>query len=49
MKKPAITLLVIVVFLHTLLITGVTFDEPGEVRDLFRPLVEESRRQFPPR
>lgn len=35
--------------LHTLLITGLYFDEPGDVRDLFAPLLEESRRQFPPR
>ena len=35
--------------LHTLLITGIYFDEPAAVRDLFHPLLEESRRQFPSR
>ena len=34
---------------HTLLITGIYFDEPGDGDELFKPLLEESRRQFPPR
>lgn len=32
--------------LHSLLITGVYFDDPDDVRDLFAPLLEESKRQF---
>ena len=34
---------------HTLLLTGIYFDEPGDGDELFKPLLEESRRQFPPR
>lgn len=33
--------------LHTLLVTGIYFDEAEDVRELFTPLLEESRRQFP--
>lgn len=33
--------------LHSLLVTGIYFDQPEDVRELFTPLLEESRRQFP--
>jgi hypothetical protein len=33
--------------LHSLLVTGIYFEDPGDVRDLFTPLLEESRKQFP--
>jgi hypothetical protein len=33
--------------LHSLLVTGIYFDEAEDVRELFAPLLEESKRQFP--
>ena len=33
--------------LHSLLVTGIYFDEAEDVRELFTPLLAESRRQFP--
>lgn len=33
--------------LHSLLLTGIYFDEAEDVRELLTPLLEESRRQFP--
>jgi hypothetical protein len=33
--------------LHTLMVTGLYFEDADDVRGLFTPLLEESRRQFP--
>lgn len=33
--------------LHSLLVTGIYFEDAGDVRDLFEPLLAESKRQFP--
>lgn len=32
--------------LHSLMITGITFEEPTEVQQLFDPLIAESKRQY---
>ena len=32
--------------LHTLVLAGIYFDDPDDIRELFEPLLEESKKQY---